>query len=475
MTAWKSLLVVCLTLAASTGWGASDAVLVTSRSCGAGAALETSGVPLLYRGQTYTLTSAWGVLEEESGICHEVFDPTSGKTMPARLAALDWAAGFALLETPGLAAEHDLDSFTSALPSAPQLDTVGFSAAGSKELRKGRVVASKSTRHHLPALPYSYEVLSDRIDRGFIGAPVYGKTLDGIVSGQWLELVAGTYSRIREWKTASNATPNHLFVIPMSLIRESLKAGLPKRVSFQPAASKLGDRLSIFIGKHKWEVTCPVGAGEPPLDGIGPIGGGEGVGVGGSMKGTETCTSRVEAQSAVPLETPSYFPAAFTADLEKHLPSGPLRLPFLTSRNAGGHFARVPFFTAPHFFNELARGKRQWVLLAESPAPLTGATPYENLALENAKLKSLLVDSYPLIAEREDDRDDYRFLYTHVVIVESLNWTLMKWTDYTGLYSKASMPDLAKEVPWKGGLLQAQLEAGFKKLERLYLATGGSL
>lgn len=317
MRSFSLLVAGLLLLSPAFSFGSPGSVLVRSRVCGTSSEISSSGVLVLFGGKNYVLTSAWGVLEEETGICHEVVE--SGVTHPATLATLDAGVGFALLETPSLGATLDLSQLTSPLPSAPDLETRGFSATGAAETKQGRIVASKSTRHHLAGLAYAFELLSDRMPNSFVGAPVYGKTLEGIVSGQWLEVVAGSYARIREWSTASQETPNHFFVIPASLIRQSLQAGFQKRATFQPYSVKLKDRAVIFAGKYKWESLCPAGAGKPPLDGVGPIGGGDGVGVGGSMKGAETCTAKVSVQNEVVLETPAYLPAELSRELDASL------------------------------------------------------------------------------------------------------------------------------------------------------------
>lgn len=450
-----------------------SAVLVRATFCGTKTGITSSGVPVLFRGKHYVLTSQWGVFEETSGVCHEVVDPITRRAHEATLVGLDWGIGFALLEAPAIPAIVDLESVTGLLPSAADLETHGFSKVGDLEKKQGRVIASKSTRHHLAALPYSYEVISDRVTSSFVGAPVYGTSLDGIVSSQWIEVVAGSRARIHEWRTKSDAAVNHLIVIPVGLIRESLKRGLPKRATYQTASDKLENRSRLHVGKHLWEILCPQGAGEPPPDGIGPIGGADGVGVGGSMKGAETCKMRVTKQDAVELAYPDFFPAKLSQELEKGLSRDErLVLPFLAGRNAGTYIARVPFFSAPHFFNELAKGKRNWVLLRDT-APPAGTTAYERLLLENARLQKILLDTYPLIATREDDRDDYRFIYTHSVIIESLNWKLVLWKDYSSLITRTSPADFVKDVEWEGRPLRLLIRESLEKLEKLYMETGG--
>ncbi len=474
MASTRLFLVALCSFFAAAVIAAPSTVKIRSGLCGASASLTTSGVPIVFDGKTYVLTSSWGILEEATGVCHEITDG-KGATYQGALAALDWALGYALLEAPGLTVTEDFVS-ASALPTAGDLEIQGYSTAGTAETKHGRIVASKSSRHHFPSLDYSFEVLADRLPSAFIGAPVYGKSLEGILSAQWLEIVAGTYSKIREWKTGSTETPNHFFVIPLALIRANLQNGLPKRTTFQPASTKLGDRSILFTGAYKFGLKCPVGAGLPPADGVGPIGGGDGVGVGGSMKGAETCTASLSKQKEITLATPKFLPHAFVKDLTTPLSSGGvLDFPFLSTRSAGTKLARVPFFSVPHFFNELSHGKRNWVLVPATKAPLTGGTLFEELLAENAKLKDLLLQTYSLITAREDDRDDYRVLYTHAVVLESLNWKLVKWADVQSLLTLVGHMDFVEGIQWKGALLRQQLADTIQRMDRIFMAVGGTL
>jgi len=460
-----ALRLLSLLLFAASLASASTHVSIRSEDCTTHAGLTSSGVPVTFRGKTYVLTSTWGILEETTA-CHRIDD--GGAQVAATLAALDWATGYALLEAPGLSASVDIDDFKDTVPSAEDLDIEG------PQTKKGRVVASKSTRHHMPGLAFTFEMLADRMPSAYAGAPIYGKTLDGILSAQWIEVVAGSYSRIREFKGQGTETPNHFFVIPMALIRQSLQAGLPKRTTFQSAAEKLGDRAALLVGKHKWETFCPVNAGLPPKDGVGPIGGGDGVGVGGTMKGAETCTSRVTLQSEMTLETPALYPAAFQTDLDRSLkPGEALLLPFLHSRNVGGYISRVAYFSMRHFFNELYRGKRLWALLPEKPAALTGGTAWEALFLKNREFRQLLLDTYALISSREDERDSYRFLYTYSTIGDSLNYKTMKGSDWNSMGFRVVPADFAKGATWQGRPLRDVLFDMTGVLEALYRKTGG--
>ncbi len=463
-----ALRLASLLLLAASFASAATHVSIRSEDCATHAGLTSSGVPVSFRGKTYVLTSSWGILEESTGVCHRIDD--AGSEVSATLAALDWSLGFALLEAPGLKASFDIDDFKDAAPSAGDVEIHG------PQVKTGRIVASKSTRHHLAGIAYTYEMLADRMPSTFAGAPVHGKTLDGILSAQWIEIVAGSYSRIREYKSQGTETPNHFFVIPMNLIRQSLQAGLPKRATFQSAAEKLNERAVLLAGKHKWQAFCPVNAGLPPKDGVGPIGGGDGVGVGGSMKGAETCTSRVSLQSEMALETPALYPAAFQAELDNVLkPGEALLLPFLNTRNVGGYLTRVAYFSMPHFFNELYKGKRSWVLVPEVPPKLSGGTAVEELLLENRKFKQLLLDTYPLISSREDERDGYRFLFTHAVIGDSLNFGQMKGRDWNSMAIKVQPMDFAIGVQWQGRPLREVLDGELALLESLYRKTGGAL
>ncbi len=460
-----------LILLSSEAFASPSAVFIRSRVCGTDQGISSSGVLLKFMGKPYVLTSPWGILEEGTGICHEVKDPITHQVHPAKLAALDWGAGFALLETPELVPTEDLESFTGFVPSASSETVQGFEEGTLLE-KKARIIAAKSTRHHLPSLPFSFELISDRISNAYVGAPVYGKTLDGIVSSQWIEIVPGAHARIREWKTESNERPNQFFVVPIGLIRQRLAAGLPLRTSFQATAAKLKNRNAIYFGKFFFESECPEGAGLPPVDGIGPIGGAEGVGTGGVTAGMESCKIGINAQGDVSLQAPDFFPKDFAKDLETNIKKG-LFIPFLGTRNAGGYIDRVSYFSTHDFFTELVREKRQWILMEKNPPPGMGTSAFEQLRRENIRFKEVLEKAYPLIKAREDDRKDFRFLYTHSMIVESLNWKFMERKDWLSVTSRTFANDFVQGVEYEGKNLRLILKESAEKMESLFQELGG--
>lgn len=114
-------------------------------------------------------------------------------------------------------------------------------------------------------------------------------------------------------------------------------------------------------------------------------------------------------------------------------------------------------------------------MVPESPALLKGNASYEELLRENANFKQLLLDTYPIIATWEDDRDEYRYLYMHAVMMESLNWKLTLWKDWQSLITVAHPTDFVKDVVWKGRSLRETMLESLNKMQRLHLSAGGSL
>lgn len=453
-------------------YAAPGSVAIRSSLCGTDRALDTSGTLVRYQGKNFVLTSAWGVLEESTGVCHDVRAAGDDKTHSARLALLDWAGGFALLEVDGLTADVDLEA---ALPTElPSLEIKSVSGDGSE--RAGRIAATKSTRHHFPALPSAYEVGTERLGTAFIGAPVYGAHLYGIVSSQYVEIIPGSRALIHEWKTAEDRLANHIFVIPLTQIQARLKKlELEHPSSFQPAETKLNKRDTFYLGPFKWLLHCPPDAGKPPKDGIGPIGGADGVGVGGSMKGTETCSIEVEAQTEVSLEIPDFVSAQQIKDWKEQTGDGrKLQIPFLFGRNPGKQFARYPFFSLPHLMMELRHSKYTPIFLVMSGDYPASSASLEALRREAKALRALLVETYPKILKMEDERADFRTLYAASLVLESLQWKLLSAFDLQTLLQILDPGKFAEGVTHNGESLRVVLQRQLNTVNHLYNQAGGS-
>lgn len=465
--------VISLLILSQLAFGETRSVSIKSSLCDKKEFLVSSGTPVKYRGNHFILTSSWGILEEQDA-CHEI-TTENGQSVSGKLRVLDWAAGFALLEVPALPGELDLAEIPDTVPSS-EVKTMGYSAKEEKFLeRGGGIAATKSTRHHFPGNPTVYELGTEKLSRSFVGAPVSGGHLYGIVSSQWIEILAGTKARIHEWENTSVKEVPHVLVISIPQIKKRLENyNWEKRTTFQPAPSKLAKRDALYTGSFHWNLDCPPGAGEPPKDGIGPIGGTDGVGMGGTFKGTETCTAEVRLQKDTALLQPDFLTAVQITDLEKNLKDRVLRVPYLFGRDPGQNFARYPFLTLPQFLTELRTSKLTPIyIVKEGPKP-EGNPDFVELRKANLVFQKLLVDTYSKILKMEDERMSYRMFYAGTLAMDSIQWKLILWKDIHHMLSELDHASFAKDVVHEGKNLRYLLHDQLDVINRLFLKAGGN-
>lgn len=456
-------------------------VKVHSFACDTKVGIETSGVPITFRGKPYILTSQWGVLEESSNVCTEVFSRSRNEATPATLAYFDWASGTALLETKGtFDSVYDFDTGTPSVPSGNDRKIMGFpKGQGNLVSIRGRVTSAKSTRHHFAALPTVNELASEKIDSGMVGAPYYNNGLQGIVSSLWIEIIPGAKARINEWKTAGTEQARQFMALPIELLQERFKTLSESRITFQSMESKLGDRKDFYTKGIHWKLNCPVlTTGEPPNT-IGPIGGPDGVGIGGSMKGTETCNMDFFPDGKHPLSTLTFVKENILKDITDFAAKNEkTNIPFLYYRTPGssgtvtiGGIDRKPFLSFPHFFTELAVGTRLPVLVIPAAPSPESTIPYEQLRAESIKFRALLVETYPLIKDREKERAEFRKLYALTLLLDSIYWKEVKRSDMMG--TALSNDDFAQGVEFQGEPLRKVLLKQHKIVDQRHFESGG--
>lgn len=448
----------------------SATVKLKSFLCDTKEGLESTAIPVRYKEKNYLLTSPWGVLEEEKGICHEFTESNSTKAFTATLTYLDWGFGIALLSH-----EENLEPIFDFDKETPTAGTTNLRAEGfpkgkmGLEERKTRVVAAKSSRHHFPSLPKAMEVGTDSVDSGFVGAPVYAEKLVGMITSQWVELIPGAKARVNEWKPQQKETSRHLIVLPLSAIGERIKSLKQYSSTFEPAHSKLGDRSTFYVGGVKWKLVCPKEAGKPPKDGIGPIGGADGVGIGGNMKGTETCSLQTEAQKEIFLSTPDFIPAPLLETFEKIHKQGDSSVPFLYARDVGDNFVRLPFLSIPEFLKIISEGEKLPVLLYPT---LMGLSHYEaQLASESRKLRHVLTETYSQISHLDDERMEFRKLYALSLLFDSIYWKKYKHNEF--MSTELTKGPFATGITYKGQPLLDVLYKFHQDLKTLHAQSGG--
>ncbi len=195
-----------------------------------------SGTLFRKGGKIYALTSEHGIFHANGRFCHTVENMSQG-IVGAKLVAVDWAFGVALLELVVDKLKYDVGSFDELFDLDELRANEGLVIAGSprraSEIRadpNGTVYLPKAFWRLIANIPYMIEVLGSNGEYGMSGGPVYRKTnkgqakgLVGMLSHQYLEPVEGGEPVPKErTETTPNHNINHLLIVPASSIRNWL-------------------------------------------------------------------------------------------------------------------------------------------------------------------------------------------------------------------------------------------------------------
>jgi hypothetical protein len=232
-------------------------------------------------GESYALASDQGSYNNsagETGICAAV--SVGGAEQRARLIAHDPGAGLALYRLEKQIAVGDFPE-TSAVENREELTVTGPTSFVT------RVLQAKSTRHFFSGLEFAIEVKGGMNGPDFInlGSPVFrasGK-LVGFMSRYYLMYRPGLSTYVRRWVPSTKAKNFGYVVLPADFaakwVNHVLRSGRPSNYWQVDLSRQMrGEYALKGPGLGIAEGPAPK---EEDLEGEGPIGGMDGVGIGG--------------------------------------------------------------------------------------------------------------------------------------------------------------------------------------------------
>lgn len=230
--------------------------------------------------------------------CHRVRIGVGAQELGLEPVAVDLGVGLALLElkTPGEALLAQLEALPPQPDPKPKMGAVVFLGT-----LAGEILSTRSDRHMLPALARTWEWKTDLPPPSPVGRWVRQEqaTWLAMASHQYLEMRPGRKTRLDAWApTAAPKGSGHLVLIPgeviLSWVRSALAGQLGIRFSKDPDQEWLQEPRWMAAGLA-FEADCPPAkeGQEPPMTGDYPIGGGDGVGIGGSTTQDRQCLLKV--------------------------------------------------------------------------------------------------------------------------------------------------------------------------------------
>lgn len=419
-----------------------------------------SGVLLRYQERVFALTSEHVLLHGNGEFCHSVSNEAIGLKQ-ARLAAVDWSAGLALLELTGFHTDIPL-------PSITDIDSSGIETNSAMRLMgypydyfdqpfsddQGVVATKFSHRHFLPRAGEVIELTHSHGEFGMSGGPVFdetGQKIAGILSHQYLMLAAGERPVVGEYSQTDANAANHLLLIAgddaKSWVQRALGAVTTEQVLTVPFVKDATDQIAgtdivytsglafaavpyeresdcVSSGVHNRSIGGdPIGVGGDHSSGQGPI-------------KIEVSRDRRTVQNS---STEWYLPSKETwrQQLEELLlrPST-LTIPALVDRLGDGQLQKVCVYSLAEFFRKLTSAQADAITLVDGTPG--GSDPNEYLEHLQANSKELDKIILPL-------RDDPNYHWSRIAtllferlltldqVLQTDSWILLSSQDVDAL------------------------------------------
>lgn len=317
---------------------------------------RSSGLMFTDQSRVFVVTSEAFAFENEAKPCIAV-ERAGGKWSATRV-AVDWGRGLALVEAVGASAAG-LPTKSAlageAIPDAAKLLVAGYPLK-SDALRtdeNGVWLTGDSLRHGIALLDRVGEVQGAFVDSGMVGGGIWRKEggFVGMLAHQYLKIVPGGKSRVLDWDGKAGHWERHLVAIRAG----ELFAWLEKALGGDPigALSPLTrnpkDPSKVGAGGVDFALDCPEGSGGG--DGGGPVGGADGVGVGGDGSGTAFCKVKL-SESVSTVAWPLEEQRPWITSMKEALKQGSVETVFFIQRTAR-LMERVPLYTLGDFVKKL--------------------------------------------------------------------------------------------------------------------------
>lgn len=323
---------------------------------------------------TYALASERRVIpsSDQTLYCHEI--EFLGKKYDAKYVNSNWGLGVALLSVSTSLTHESLP----VLPPAKLKSGKPIEIVSSQKSVTGKLLSAKSDRHAIPDEDFVYEIWGGLVNTTQVGAPVLYQDKAtsksywlGTLSHQYLKIVSGSPTRLEEWKTSDTQYENHLVVISSESISQWVSDVMAN--SYQSAFHvSAQDRLNgvdrITAGKLIFEELCPSAKTATVVTGDYPIGGADGVGIGGSIQTSRMCKLSLSVDTtSVNREFPVSGFKNWQQDVMSELKSNSnldSEIWYLTKRNSiSNQLERWSFGLLSEFFTDFKRTGMSPVLI----------------------------------------------------------------------------------------------------------------
>lgn len=220
-----------------------------------------------------------------------------GKTYKTEVLLDDWAFGLSLLEVKmgeGIENLPTLEELLSGNAQKGEGELKGYLQSESKfHTSSVEVLQVLGKRHTLPWIKNTLEVKGVGKDLSLQGAALISQNgFQGLVSRQYLKLIPGSSTRVFDWKDKDLSSQTiYYLVIPNHEIKEWVTSVLSSQKtasSFTPKGSSSGDL--------QFSMQCPPEP-EGPTSQPKPIGGADGVGIGGEGSWVPPCELEITSAS----------------------------------------------------------------------------------------------------------------------------------------------------------------------------------
>lgn len=422
-------------------------------------AVVGSGLAFERAGQIYVVLSERAQLAGDASAFRQSV-AVGSKTFGAEIVATDWSRGIALWR---VAAGSDLqvsgDLFAPAQPGFPKskVQVTGVPKDDLNPMTQPMglspplVISASSDRHAYFGLNTVLEVIQVKVDSGYAGGLVRasdGQWL-GLVSSQYLQLMGAKPTQLFEWDAGHvNQVANHVVVIPAQDVVNFVTAALSG--TFQPVALQSGrDRVSgksrVTVGALEFQEICPPAAAPAPMDGTFPIGGSEGIGIGGSYTMGRKCRLAVSL-AGTPVSGFVTGPLAeLQAALQPKLSAQKLAHSEIWYRMKRDAMTQVlegaSFGGVPEFLRDLVkdRGRGVWLATAEG-ATESGLDP----AAADLRVRARAVETAALATLADgvmtgENRDHIGQIHFLAKVLTSESWSTVVRSDVERLLDDKSV------------------------------------
>lgn len=400
-----------------------------SRDDKEGKTLSASGMLLTHEERVYVITSEAFVYHANDPFCHSIVAPGEAKSL--RLLAADWGKGIAIFEAHDLAPKDGmltLESLSGGPLDGERVSVQGFPLRKT-QLRvdeEGSVLLASSERHGIALLDRTAEVQGAFVDSGMAGGAVFHALggVAGMISHQYLKMTLGSRTRPFDWDGKVGHWERHWVFVPGPVVKQYFEDAILKGANapafFRSPSDQQVGVVRVSSERTAFKIDCPTGDGGDVGDG--PIGGADGVGVGGdgTSPHCKVVMGRAGGDEGVwPFEPRKKWKDGVAGEVAEG--RNPEALFLVHRQTADGRLARETFRSLGEFFRLLKDRNLTPVTLVPKKPAVHGskAARVREKGAEVSKVAKVINDFIPV---PEGGLEFFRGTYFLLRVIESEEW-----------------------------------------------------